>query len=287
MDNRQNSTNINWYPGHMAKTKREIKEKLPLVDLVYEVVDARMPSASKIKDLEDVIKNKPKLLIMTKYDLCDEEITNKFIKKYENEGYTVIAVDLISGKNVQKIISVTNEIMQKQNEERRKKGLKSRNIRVLIVGVPNVGKSTLINRLVSKKVSQTGNRPGVTKSLSWIRIHKNIDLLDTPGILWPKLENQDEAHTLAALSSIKEEILNMEDICQYVVSKMIKYYPTQFITRYKLDNIDNDFATLCENIAKVRGCYLKKGEIDYDKVYSIVINDLKEGKLGNITFDRI
>jgi len=287
MDNRQNSANINWYPGHMAKTKREIKEKLPLVDLVYEVVDARMPSASKIKDLEDVIKNKPKLLIMTKYDLCDEEITNKFIKKYENEGYTVIAVDLISGKNVQKIISVTNEIMQKQNEERRKKGLKSRNIRVLIVGVPNVGKSTLINRLVSKKVSQTGNRPGVTKSLSWIRIHKNIDLLDTPGILWPKLENQDEAHTLAALSSIKEEILNMEDICQYVVSKMIKYYPTQFITRYKLDNIDNDFATLCENIAKVRGCYLKKGEIDYDKVYSIVINDLKEGKLGNITFDRI
>ena len=184
---------INWYPGHMAKTKREIKEKLDLIDIVYEVVDSRMPLSSKVADMDDLIKKKPRILIFTKYDLCDKEETDKLLNYYKNLGYVTIVVDLMSGKNVNQIIIESTKLLQDMNEKRKLKGLKSRNIRALIVGAPNVGKSTLVNRLVGKKAVSIGNRPGVTKNLGWIRIHKDIDLLDSPGILWPKLENQYQA----------------------------------------------------------------------------------------------
>ena len=178
------NTNINWYPGHMAKTKREISEKLNLVDIVYEVIDARMPISSKIVDIDNLIKDKPRILIMTKYDLCDKEETNKFIDYYEEKGYKVIPVDLMSGLNVKKIIEESRKVLKEENDKRKAKGLKPRSIRALIIGVPNAGKSTLINRLVGKKSAGVGNKPGFTKSLSWIRINKDIELLDTPGIIF-------------------------------------------------------------------------------------------------------
>ncbi len=285
-NNRQNSTNINWYPGHMAKTKREIKEKIDLIDIVFEVIDSRMPISSKIVDIKNLIKNKPTILISTKYDMCDQNKTNKILKEYQNNGYDVIPVDLINGKDITKIINRTVVLQKELNEKRKQKGLKPRSIRVLILGVPNVGKSTLVNRLVGKKATKVGNMPGVTKNLGWIRIHKDIELLDSPGILWPKLENQEHAHNLACLSSIKEEILNNEEIARYIVSKLMSDYPNLLKQRYNLEKINN-IDEIIEEIAKKRGCVQKGGLIDIEKAHLIIIRDLKEGHIGAVTFDNL
>ena len=287
-ENNTNKTNINWYPGHMAKTRREIKEKIDLIDIVFEVVDARMPISSKIVDIDTIIKNKPHILIMTKYDICDKVETDKIIENYKTQGYEVINVDLMSGKNVNKIIDKSKELLQEMNESRKQKGLKPRSIRALIVGSPNVGKSTLINRLVGKKVVSIGDRPGVTKNLGWVRIHKDIDLLDSPGILWPKLENQYQASILASLSSIKEEILDQQEIALFILKIMNQLYPERLKERYGLEEIDwNNIENTLEKIAAKRGALMKGGIVDYDKVYSIIIRDLKDGNFGNITLDRL
>ena len=222
---------ISWYPGHMAKTKREIIEKLNLIDVVYEVVDARMPLSSKIVDIDDLIKDKPRILVMTKYDLCDKVETDKIIKYYENMGYKVVPVDLMSGLNVKKILDYTKEVMDIENKKRESKGMKPRAARALIVGVPNAGKSTLINRLVGKKSAGVGNTPGFTKSLSWIRINKDVELLDSPGILWPKMEDQEAAHVLACLSSIKEEILDTDAIAAFILKKLYELDPERLEDR--------------------------------------------------------
>lgn len=280
-----NKTNINWYPGHMAKTKREIKEKLNLIDIVYEVIDARMPVSSKIVDIDDLIQNKPRILVVTKMDLCDEEYTNPLLKQYEEKGYRIVPVDLVKG-NVTSLVNETKSIMQKMNEDRVKKGLKERPARVLIVGAPNVGKSTLINRLVGKKSVGVGNTPGFTKSLSWIRIHKDIELLDTPGILWPKLENQEQAHILAAFSSIKEEIVNRDDIACFILKKMYEYYPEKLKERYGIETLEEDMIEAYEMIAKKRGALSKGGVADYEKVSQIICNDFKNNAFGKITMDR-
>lgn len=283
-----NKSVINWYPGHMAKTKREIKEKMNLIDIVYEVIDSRMPLSSKIVDIDDLIGDKKKILVMTKYDICDKEETDKFIKYYENLSYIVIPVDLANNSNDEKkIIEVSKEIFKAENQKRISKGLKPRSIRALIVGVPNAGKSTLINRLVGKKSAGVGNRPGFTKSLSWIRINKDIELLDSPGILWPKLENQESAHILASLSSIKEEIIDNMDLSCFILKKMMKLYPKNLEDRYGITELDEDFIETFDAIGKKRGALTKGGIADYDKVANIIIQDLKNGYLGNITLDRL
>ena len=279
--------NIHWYPGHMAKTKREIKEKLDLIDIVYEVIDARMPRSSKIVDIDDLIKNKPRILIMTKYDLCDKNETDKFISYYENLGYQVIPVDLMKGTNVNKIVDVSEKILEDENKKRREKGLKPRNIRALILGIPNVGKSTLINRLVGKKSAGVGNKPGFTKSLSWIRIHKNIDLLDTPGILWPKLEDQEAAHILASFSAIKEDILNDDQIASFILHKLYELYPKSLENRYGISELDDDLIEVYDMIASRRGALSRGGVADYERVSQIIIQDFKNGYFGPVTFDRL
>ncbi|MBR1717855.1 MAG: ribosome biogenesis GTPase YlqF, partial [Bacilli bacterium] len=185
----ENKTNINWYPGHMAKTKRLISEKLNQIDVVYELVDARIPYSSKIIDIDNYTKNKPKLLIMTKYDLCDKEETKKWVKYYEDLGYKVICIDPDTNPSI--IVNATKELMKEKNAKKLEKGLKETKTRVLVVGIPNAGKSTLINKLSNKKAVKTGNKPGVTKNLDWIRINEDLELLDTPGILWPKFENEE------------------------------------------------------------------------------------------------
>lgn len=278
---------INWYPGHMNKARREMKEKMNLIDIVYEVIDARMPISSKIVDIDELIGDKKRILIMTKYDICDKEETNKFIKYYESLGYTVIPVDLMNGRETSKIIDKSMELMKEENLKRKEKGLKPRSIRALIVGVPNVGKSTLINRLVGKKSAGVGNKPGFTKSLSWIRIHKDIELLDSPGILWPKIENQDNAHVLAALSSIKEEILDTMNLSCFILDKMIRLYPKNLEERYGITEIDEDYIETFDLIGKKRGALTRGGVADYDKVANIIIRDLKNGYLGNVTLDRL
>lgn len=280
-------SNINWYPGHMAKTKRQISEMLDLIDVIYEVVDARMPYSSKIKDIDSFTKNKPRILIMTKSDLCDLNETNKWKKYYEDNGYKVILLNLEGNANLKPLFYLTDEVMKDINEKRLAKGQKIRKCRVLIVGIPNVGKSTLINRLVNKKVVVTGNKPGVTKTLSWIRINDKIELLDSPGILWPKLDDYDTSYNLASLTAIKEEILPIDKVVIHILKKLNDYYPNILKERYKIDKVDFDEITnTLDEIGKKRGCLIKGGEIDYDKVYSIILNDIKNGVIKGITFDR-
>lgn len=280
-----NKTSINWYPGHMAKTKREIKEKLTLIDVVLEVIDARIPNSSKNSDIEPIIKDKPRVLIMTKMDLCDLEVTNKWKIYYEKLGYKVVLVDLINNKNINEISNCLKPIISDLNQKRKNKGLKERRLRALVLGIPNVGKSTLINRLVGKKATNVGNKPGITKKLEWIRINEKIELLDTPGILAPKLTDNEIAHNLAAMTAIKEEVLDLEEISIYIINKMVENYPEYLKERYNLVNIDN-IIDILDNIGKKIGAS-KKDEIDYEKVYLTIMKDLREGYLGKVTFDQI
>jgi len=280
----ENKTNINWYPGHMAKTKREVLEKLDLIDIVFEVIDARIPYSSKNKDIDNMVKNKKRILIMTKIDLCDMDVTNKWIKYYENLGYKVITVDLINNKNIKEIFEVTNNISNELNEKGKQKGLKPRKTRILILGIPNVGKSTLINTLVGKKATNVGNKPGITKNLEWIRINDKIELLDTPGILWPKFDDEKVALNLASMTAIKEEVLPIDDVAIYIINTMLKLYPDNIISRYNIDNKD-DIVDILDQIGKKIGA-IRNNETDYDRVYNTILKDLKEGYLGKITFDR-
>ena len=280
-------SNINWYPGHMAKTKRLISENINKIDVVYEVIDARMPYSSKIKDIKNYINNKPVILIMTKTDLCDMKETSKWMKYYENLGYKVLGIDLEHNPNLKKIINATNEVMQEKVEKRIDKGMIKRKTRVLVVGIPNCGKSTLINRLAGKKVVGTGNRPGITKELSWIRVNDEVELLDTPGILWPKLDQETVALNLASLSAIKEEILPIYNVFSYIIETLYKYYPNILEERYGIKELSEDMLENMDVIGRRRGCILKGNEIDYDKVMTIVMNDLKSGIIKNITFERV
>lgn len=277
--------NIHYYPGHMAKTKRLIRENLKYIDVIYEVVDSRMPKSSKLIDIDDYIGDKPKLMIMTKEDLCDKKETEKWIKYYENHGYKVILVNLEKNNDLKSVLNATLEILKEKRKLKEEKGLLNTKAKVLVVGVPNVGKSTLINRLAGKKVVNTGNKPGVTKNLSWIRVNDKIELLDSPGILWPKL-NQDVALNLAALTAIKEERLPLFDIASYILTFLEKYYPNILKERYNLDELDEDIVISMEEIGKKRGCLIKGGEIDYNKVIHLIIDDVKNGYIKGVTFDR-
>ena len=279
-------TNINWYPGHMAKTKRLISENLSFIDVVYEVIDARIPYSSKIIDLNNYIKDKPRIMIMTKIDLCDMKETEKWIKYYEGLGYKVIGMDLENNPNTKRLISMTTELMEEKNVIREAKGMIRRKTKVLIVGIPNVGKSTLINRLVGKKAVQVGNRPGVTKNLDWIRINEDLELLDTPGILWPKFEEEKVAFNLASLTAIKEEVLPLFAVVEYILNTLYQYYPETLENRYGITEVSDDIIETLDIIGKRRGCLIKGGEIDYEKVVSIIINEIKDGVIKNITFDR-
>ena len=279
---------LNWYPGHMAKTKRLIKEKLDLVDIVLEVIDSRIPKSSKIKDIDDIVKNKKRIIIMTKYDMCDRGETDKWIKYYENLGYKVIATNLLNDtKILNKVLEYCNELLDDFNKKRMAKGLAKRKVRALVIGVPNVGKSTLINKLVGKRSVSVGNMPGVTKNLNWIRINDNIELLDSPGILWPKFDNE-VALNLASMTSIKEEILPIDRVCIHILNKLNDNYKDLLIKRYGIEYIDNDdIISALDIIGKKRGCLIKGGEINYDKVCILVLRDMRDGLIGNVTFDRM
>ena len=275
---------INWYPGHMAKTKRKIQDLMPLIDYVLEIVDSRIPVSSRIIDLNEIIKNKPIIVVMTKYDICDAEETNKWIKKYESDGTPIVAVSLKNDVDYKKVLTKIEELASAINESRKNKGLKPKNLRGLVIGIPNAGKSTLINKLARKKVSGVGNTPGYTKDLSWFKAGNTL-LLDSPGILWPKINSDEVALNLSSMSAIKIEILPIHDIAVHILKKLDKYYPLILKSRYGLDFLDDDFEKNYRIIGQKIGA-ITKNNIDYNKVSLFIINDIKNENIKGITFDR-
>ena len=276
--------NINYYPGHMAKTKRELKENIKLIDVIYELVDARLPKSSKIKDIDELIKDKKRILIMTKKDLCDLDVTSKWQKRYESLGYKVLIMDLVNGNDYKKLISITKEMMEDILIKRLEKGLKEKEIRVAVIGIPNVGKSTLINKLAGKKVTNVANKPGVTKQINWLKTNNGLLLLDTPGILWPKIEDNEESLNLAITGSIKMEVLNITDLGGYIVSYLKNYYPNILEEKYQI-KVKKDPMEIFKQIAKKMNAY-KDNEIDYEKVCEKLYNDIISGKIKGVTFDK-
>ncbi len=281
----ENKTNINWYPGHMAKTKRLIKENIKLIDVVLLTIDSRVPFSTNIPDLESLVSNKPIIYIFTKYDLCDKDETDKFIEKYKKDGKYILKYDLNKNINIKELVNLCEDILKDKLESLSNKGINKNKIRCLIMGVPNSGKSTLINRITGKNISETGNKPGVTKNLNWIRINDRLELLDSPGILWPKFEDETVSFNLASTTAIKEEVLPKEKVACYIIEFLYKYYPDILKERYDVTDV-SDFDEVYTIIARKRGFIMKGNEPDYDRVTDLIINDIKQGKITGITFDR-
>ena len=281
----ENRTNINWYPGHMAKTKRQIIEDMKLIDVVIELLDSRIPISSQNPNIAEITKNKKKIIVLNKCDLSDEKQNKLWVEYFKSKNIPAVLVDSNSGKGIDNFIKEVEKIMQVDLEQHAQKGRTGRKIRAMILGIPNVGKSSFINRIAKRTSAGVGNKPGVTKQKQWIRINDKIELLDTPGILWPKLDDDTVAHNLAAMTAIKEEVLDSEDIAIYIIQKMLKEYPDNIINRYNITEKE-DIIIILDEIGKKIGA-LRNSETDYDRVYKRVIKDLQDGYLGKVTFDKI
>ncbi|WP_102271476.1 ribosome biogenesis GTPase YlqF [Cytobacillus massiliigabonensis] len=277
---------IQWFPGHMAKARRQVTEKLKLVDIIFELVDARIPYSSRNPMIDEIIQHKPRLVLLNKADMADKEATKKWIKYFQAKGIKALAINSQAGQGMKEIVAASEEILQEKFDRMRAKGVRPRAIRAMIVGIPNAGKSTLINRLAKKNIAKTGNTPGVTKAQQWIKVGKELELLDTPGILWPKFEDQEVGLKLALTGAIKDTILNLQDIAVYALRFLEKNYPDRLKERFQIEGIPEDIVDLFDEIGKVRGCLMGRGEIDYDKVTELVIREFRTEKLGAITLER-
>lgn len=290
------STRIQWYPGHMLKTKKQIIEDLKLIDVVVEILDARIPMSSQNPDIQQITNNKKKIVLLNKADLANEKETSKWINYFNKKGIKAISTDSNIGRGTNEVLKQIQKIMEVEIEKAAAKGRTNKNIRIMIIGIPNVGKSSLINRLVNKKTAEVGNRPGVTKQKQWVRIGKNIELLDTPGVLWPKFEDEKVALNLAYVGSIKDEVLPKTEVAYQLLKFLYNNYQNEIIQKYKLteedlssiiSDVENDnIVSLMNIIARKRGAIISGGEIDYEKTSGIVLNDFRTGKIGRITLEQ-
>ena len=299
MNSENSNMNINWFPGHMAKTRRQIAEDLKLVDVVVEILDARIPISSQNPEIRQIIGNNKKVIVLNKSDLADESDNKKWVSKFQQEGNTVVLTDSNSGRGTQEVVRQVQKIMEEELNRYAEKGRKGRKIRTMIVGIPNVGKSSFINRIANKNSAKVGNKPGVTKDKQWIRVNENIELLDTPGVLWPKFESEKVALNLAFTGTIKEEILDSVEIAYQLTKFLLNNYRENIIERYSLDSnmIDEilkqeqdeneNIYEIMQIIGKKRGAIISGGNIDDEKTSKLILDDFKSGKLGRITLEKI
>ena len=295
----ENKTNINWYPGHMAKTKRQISEDLKLIDIVVEVLDARIPMASRNPDINKLTENKLKLIILNKYDLADANQNKEWIKYFEKQGIVAVLVNSNTGEGINQAIKKIEEIYAINQEKYTNKGRIGKSIRVMVLGIPNVGKSSFINRITKKNIAQVGNKPGVTRQKQWAKVNKNIELLDTPGVLWPKFESEEVALNLAYTGTIKDDILQTIEIGFSLLKFLTINHLDKIIERYKLDKNEVKFILekdieenekileIMNYIGKKRGAVISGGNIDEEKVAKIILEDFRSGKIGKITLEEI
>ncbi|OZU90338.1 ribosome biogenesis GTPase YlqF [Virgibacillus indicus] len=276
---------IQWFPGHMAKARREVEEKLKLVDFVMELVDARAPLSSQNPMLQQVLQTKSKMIVLMKKDLADDRETEKWITYFKERDIPAIAINVNDKSDIKRVIQLAKELGQEKMDKLLKKGIQPRPARAMIVGIPNVGKSTLINRLANKKIAKTGDRPGVTKQQLWIKVKKDFELLDTPGILWPKFEDEIVGYRLAAIGTIKDQLLSLQDITAFVISYLQQNYPERMEERFHISRDMEDMLEIFEVIGKLRGALESGGNVNFDKVSDIVIRDLRTGRLGKITLE--
>ena len=289
------SSSINWYPGHMLKTKKQIIEDIKLIDVVVEILDARVPLASQNPDIKQITANKKKVIVLNKSDLANQAETKKWISFFEKQGIKAIEADSNLGKGIKETLKEVQNLMKEDMEKAASKGRINKNIRIMIVGIPNVGKSSFINRMTNKKSAEVGNRPGVTKQKQWVRVSSNIELLDTPGVLWPKFENEELALKLAYTGTIKDEVIDKTNIAYNLVKYLENNCKKEFFERYKLTEqeinsiiVEEDkYLELMNIIARKRGAIVSGGEIDYEKVSSIILNDFRTAKIGKITLEKV
>ncbi len=278
--------NINWFPGHMAKTRRLIKESLPLVDAVCELVDARLPISSRNPEIDDIVGMKPRVILLNKCDLADDKATAKYIKKFADMGIKAIPVDCRSGKGLDKFQPAVKEVLKEKIKANTEKGMGGKALRVMVVGIPNTGKSSFINRMAGKNRAKVADKPGVTRGNQWFSIGQGIELLDTPGVLWPKFEDPEVGYKLSFIGSIKDEILDIQEIAIRLLKVMQRDYPDRLKERYKIEDFESlEPYELLELIAKKRGMLLKKGEYDTERAAIMLLDEYRGGRLGKITLD--
>lgn len=300
MEQNKKKASINWYPGHMAKTKRQILEDLKLIDVVVQVLDARSPKASINPDIAEYMKDKKQVIALNKYDLADEEQNKKWSKHFKEEGIETVLVDSNSGKGIEEVIRKIEKVYEEDKENYNDKGRKGKSIRVMVIGIPNVGKSSFINRITKKTSTQVGNKPGVTRQKQWVRVNQNIELLDTPGVLWPKFENEQTALKLAYIGTIKDDILQKTEIAYNLLKYLLEEEKEKVIERYKLTKeqveyeLQNEDRMENENILEIiymigrkRGAIMSGGHIDEEKVANIILEEFRSGKLGKITLEKL
>lgn len=275
---------VQWYPGHMTKAKRMMQENIKLIDLVIELVDARAPLSSKNPDIDELGKNKFRLILLNKADLSSEKGNAMWTKYFEEKGYFVVKINSRSGAGMKQISATIMEACKEKIERDRKRGILNRPIRAMVVGIPNVGKSTFINSFAGRAAAKTGNKPGVTKGAQWIRLNKQVELLDTPGILWPKFEDQAVGLKLAMLGSVNDEILNIDELSIELIKLLDKYFPNVIGERYQIEKQEEPVKVL-EEIARVRACLLKGNELDISKAANILMDDFRSGRLGKLTLE--